>query len=321
MGPNVTSISAPLDAPTVSVPVEFRQNATDADNHGVATVAAAYAQDQVALTSHLDAVLGVRFDSFSADVTNHRTATDFSSHDGLLSPRVGLVYKLTAPVSLYGSYTLTYLPRAGEQLASLSLTNQALDPEEFRNYEVGAKWDVNAGFAVTAALYRLDRGNVVVADPADVTRSILVDAQRTRGLEVELSGNVTRAWSIAGGYAWQHGEITRSISATAQAGAALAQVPAHSFSLWNKYQVTPRIAAALGVVSRGDVFTSTDNLVVLPAWGRVDGAVFYNVTPRLRVQANVENLLDAHYHPYANSNTNITPGSPRALRVSLTTRF
>ena len=321
VGPNVTSISAPLDAPTVSVPVEFRQNATDADNHGVATVAAAYAQDQVALTSHLDAVLGVRFDSFSADVTNNRTATDFSSHDGLLSPRVGLVYKLTAPVSLYGSYTLTYLPRAGEQLASLSLTNQALDPEEFRNYEVGAKWDVNAGFAVTAALYRLDRGNVVVADPADVTRSILVDAQRTRGLEVELSGNVTRAWSIAGGYAWQHGEITRSISASAQAGAALAQVPAHSFSLWNKYQVTPRIAAALGVVSRGDVFTSTDNLVVLPAWGRVDGAVFYNVTPRLRVQANVENLLDAHYHPYANSNTNITPGSPRALRVSLTTRF
>jgi catecholate siderophore receptor len=154
-----------------------------------------------------------------------------------------------------------------------------------------------------------------------VTRSILVDAQRTRGLEVELSGNVTRAWSIAGGYAWQHGEITRSISATAQAGAALAQVPAHSFSLWNKYQFTPRIAAALGVVSRGDVFTSTDNLVVLPAWGRVDGAVFYNVTPRLRVQANVENLLDAHYYPYANSNTNITPGSPRALRVSLTTRF
>ena len=72
---------------------------------------------------------------------------------------------------------------------------------------------------------------------------------------------------------------------------------------------------------RGDVFTSTDNLVVLPAWARVDGAVFYDVSPRLRVQANVENLLDANYYPYAHSNTNITPGSPRALRVSLTTRF
>ncbi len=81
---------------------------------------------------------------------------------------------------------MTYLPRAGEQLSSLSLTNQALDPEEFRNYEVGAKWDVNPGLAFTAALYRLDRSNVVVPDPVDPTRSILVDAQRTKGLELEL---------------------------------------------------------------------------------------------------------------------------------------
>ena len=161
----------------------------------------------------------------------------------------------------------------------------------------------------------------MVPDPADPTRSILVDAQRTKGLELELQGNLTRAWSLVGGYAYQDGEITQSISATAQAGATLAQLPKHSLSLWNKYRFTPRIAAALGIISRGDVFTSTDNLVVLPAWARVDGAVFYDVTPRLRVQANVENLFDANYYPYAHSNTNITPGSPRALRVSLTTRF
>jgi len=321
LGPNVATFIAPLGAPTISQPLTFRQNATDADNQSVATVAAAYVQDQIALTSHLEAVVGLRFDSFDADVTNNRTATDFSSRDGLLSPRVGLVYKPTAPLSLYGSYTLTYLPRAGEQLASLSLTNQALDPEEFRNYEVGAKWDVSPGLGFTAALYRLDRSNVVVPDPADPTRSILVDAQRTKGLELELQGNLTRAWSLVGGYAYQDGEITQSISATAQAGATLAQLPKHSLSLWNKYQFTPRIAAALGIISRGDVFTSTDNLVVLPAWARVDGAVFYDVTPRLRVQANVENLFDANYYPYAHSNTNITPGSPRALRVSLTTRF
>ena len=102
----------------------------------------AYAQDQIALSQRVEAVVGLRFDSFNADVTNNRTATDFTSDDGLLSPRVGLIYKPILPLSLYGSYSLTYLPRAGEQLSSLSLTNQALDPEEFRNYEVGAKWDV-----------------------------------------------------------------------------------------------------------------------------------------------------------------------------------
>jgi catecholate siderophore receptor len=321
LGANVTTVNAPLTAPTISLPVTFRQNATDADNHGVTTIAAAYAQDQIALSKQVDAVVGLRFDSFNADVTNNRTAIDFSSRDGLLSPRVGLIYRPVLPLSLYGSYSLTYLPRAGEQLSSLSLTNQALDPEEFRNYEIGAKWDVRPSLTFTAALYRLDRGNVIVPSPTDPAVSMLVDAQRTKGLELELNGKITRAWSVAGGYAYQDGEITHSISATARAGASLAQLPKHSISLWNKYDITPRVAAALGVIHRSDAFTSTDNLVVLPNWTRVDAAVYYQLTSRLRAQINIENLFDEAYYLNAHSNTNISPGSPRAVRFALTTRF
>ena len=321
LGANVTTFHAPLTSPTISSPVEFRQSATDANNHGVTTVASVYAQDQVALSERVDAVVGLRFDSFKASVTNNRTSAEFSSDDGLLSPRVGLIYKPVSPLSLYTSYSLTYLPRAGEQLSSLSVTNQALDPEEYRNYEVGAKWDVRATFSLTAALYRLDRGNVVVPDPADPTRSLLVDAQRARGLELGVNGNITRGWSMAGGYAYQDGEITRAISATAQAGATLAQLPAHSLSLWNKYEFTPRVAAALGLLYRGDVFTSTDNTIVLPNWTRADAAIYYNVTPQIRAQINIENLFDEDYYLNAHSNTNISPGSPRALRFALTTRF
>lgn len=321
VGATATSLSVALSAPTVSVPVSFRQSATDADNHGVATVTALYAQDQVALSPRVDAIVGVRLDRFGVNFTNNRTATDFSSTDDLLSPRVGLIYKPIIPLSFYGSYSMTYAPRAGEQLASLSLTNQALDPEEFRNYEIGTKWDVAPTLALTAALYRLDRDNVAVADPNDSTRSILVDAQRTHGFELELNGNVTRAWSVAGGYAYQNGEITRSISAAAQAGAVLAQLPRHSVSFWNKYEITARVAAGLGVLFRGESFTSTDNLVTLPNWTRADAAVYYRLTTKLRAQINVENLLDTRYYVSAHSNTNITPGSPRAVRVALTARF
>ncbi len=316
-----TSIQAPVASPTVAVPVTFRQSATDADNHGVANIAAVYAQDQVELTSQLQAVAGLRFDNFDVDFTNNRTATAFSTTDRLLSPRLGLIYKPVLPLSLYGSYSLTYVPRAGEQLASLSLSNQALDPEEFRNYEVGAKWDIRPALGLTAAVYRLDRSNVVVPDPNDPTISMLVDAQRTKGLELELTGALTPDWNLIAGYAYQDGTITRSISATAQAGATLAQVPAHSFSIWSRYKVTPRWSAALGVVRRTEMFTSTDNTVVLPAFTRVDGAVFFDVTSKLRAQFNFENLLDEHYYSNAHSNSNITPGSPRAVKLSVTTRF
>jgi catecholate siderophore receptor len=167
----------------------------------------------------------------------------------------------------------------------------------------------------------LDRGNVVVPSPNDPAVSLLVDAQRAKGLELGVNGYVTGAWSVAGGYAYQDGEITRSISASAQAGATLAQLPKHSISLWNKYQFTHRFAAGAGVVYRGDVFTSTDNVVLLPKWTRVDAAMYYNVTAVVRVQINIENVFDERYFLNANSNTNITPGSPRAIRFALTTRF
>lgn len=320
LGPNVTSTTVPLSHPLVGLPLEFRQNATDADNSGTATIAAVYAQDQIALSSHVQAVVGLRYDSFAVDFTNNRSGAIVTSRDGLLSPRAGLIFKPIAPVSIYASYSLAYVPRAGDQLSSLSLSNQALDPEEFRNYEVGAKWDVRS-VALSIAAYRLDRGNVAVADPADATRSVLVDAQRMKGLEASVDGRLTPWWTIAGGYAFQHGEITRSISATAQAGASLAQVPRHSLSLWNKYDLPARLGAGIGLIHRGEMFAATDNRVTLASFTRVDGALFWTATAKLRAQINVENLFDERYFASAHNNSNILPGSPRAFKVSVTARF
>ena len=199
------------------------------------------------------------------------------------------------------------------------MSNQALDPEEFRNYEFGAKWDVVPDFSLTAAL-SADRGNVVVPDPVDAALSLLVDAQRTKGFELGLNGYLTRAWNIAGGYAYQDGVITQSISATAQAGAVLAQLPKHSLSLWNKYDFTPRVAAAIGLLSRDDVFAATDNsyLAGLDAGGR--GRLFQR-DGQGSCAGEHRKPFDKDYYLNAHSNTNITPGSPRAVRFALTTRF
>ena len=319
LGPNATSVTVPVGAPTTSLPIEFRQGPTDADNDGVATVAAVYAQDQVAIADRVHLVVGVRYDRFAVDFRNHRTGIAVESTDGRVSPRVGLVVKPWRPLSLYASHTRSFLPRAGEQLSSLSPTNRALDPEEFRNDEIGAKWDLE-WLSFTAAVYRLDRGNVAVPDPVLPEVSHLVDGQRTKGLELGATGSLTRAWTIMAGYAYQDGEILSSLSPTARAGARLAQLPAHSFAVWNRYDLSRRWGVGLGVIHRGDVFASTDNTVVVPAFTRVDAGVF-GTFGRFRGQVNVENLQNERYFAYANSNNNITPGSPRSVRVALTTRF
>jgi catecholate siderophore receptor len=321
ISPATTSVALPLSSPTTSLPMAFRRNAGDADNHGTATIASLYAQDQVSLTDHLQAVVGVRYDRFRIDFRNNRTAAEIAGEDDLVSPRLGLIVKPRHDLSFYGSYSLSYLPRAGEQLSSLTTANRSLDPERYTNYEIGAKWGITPGLELTLATYRLDRGNVVVPDPEDPTVSLLVDGQQTTGVEAGLGGNLSAAWGVVVAYAYQDGEVTRSQSASAQAGARLAQLPEHSLSIWNKVVISDRWDVGLGLLHRGDIFTSTDNTVTLPAFTRVDAAVFFTLSRQVRLQVNVENLFDTSYYAFSHNNNNNTPGSPIAVRAAVTTRF
>ncbi|MCI1711772.1 MAG: TonB-dependent siderophore receptor [Chiayiivirga sp.] len=320
-GADRTSISVPIANPRNPLPITFRPSATDANNHSVADIAALYVQDQIAFSDQWQAILGLRYDRFDIDFRNNRTGAQLDNRDNLVSPRAGLIFRPVDPVSLYASYSVAYQPRAGEQLSSLSPTNASLDPEEFRNYEIGAKWDAAPNLSFNAAVFRLDRSNVLVPDPADATRSILVDGQRTRGVELELVGEINDYWRVSGGYAWADGEITRTQSATVPAGNSVAQLPEHSFTLWNRFELNAKWGLAVGAIRRGDSFTNTDNRVTLPGYTRVDGAVYYTVNDRLRLQLNAENLLDKEYFPNAHTTNNITPGSPRSAWISATLRF
>jgi len=316
-----TSVLVPIANPRTSLPITFLPGASNANNHGVAKTVAAYVQDQVRLLPQLQAVAGVRFERFEVDFLNNRTAVRLDSTDTLVSPRAGLLFKPSEPISTYVSYSMSYVPRAGEQLTSLSLTNRSLDPEEFTNYEAGLKWDLRPDLALTAAVYRLSRSNVVITDPADPTKSLLVDGQRAKGVELGLVGRLTKNWSVAGGYAYQDGQILATQSATVLAGARLAQLPRHTVSLWHRYDLNKQWGAGMGLIYRDEIFASTDNTVRLPGFLRFDAALFHRFNDRLRAQINVENVLDRHYYASAHSNNNITPGSPRAFRVSLTTQF
>jgi catecholate siderophore receptor len=307
-----------LSDPIYRGAIDFQSRTPSNDNSGTAKTAAIYVQDQIEFSPQWEAIVGLRYDRFDIDFQNNLDGTVITTEDNLLSPRAGLIYKPQQNVSVYASYSMTYVPRAGEQLSSLSLTNQALDPEEFESAEVGVKWNVRPDLALTAAVYQLDQSNVAVKDPANPTTLILEDGQRTRGAELEVAGQVTNAWSVMGGYAYQNAEIQGSGS---QAGATVGQVPKHSFALWNRYDFTPTWGAAVGVTSRSHVFATTSNRVRLPGFARVDAAVFYKINENFRAQLNVENVLDREYYASAHNDNNISPGSPRAVRLSLTGSF
>jgi catecholate siderophore receptor len=320
VGANATSITVPIVNPYTNQ-VVFRQGATDANNYGEVDTAGIYVQDQIEWNTQWQTVVGLRRDRFAVDFLNRRTNDKIKVTDTPVSPRLGLVFKPMVDVSIYGSYSIAYVPRAGDQLSSLTASNKAFDPEKFKNIEIGAKWDAMKDLSLSVALYQLDRSNVAITDPSDSTKTILVDGQRSKGVELSVTGKITSAWSIMGGYAYQDAKITKTQSATVLAGASLAQVPKHSASLWNRYDLNDSWGFGLGIVYRSEIYPSTDNTVVLPGFTRVDAAAFYNLNSQVRLQFNLENLADKSYYASANSNNNITPGSPRALRLTANFKF
>ena len=308
----------------------WRQIASSGDNEGSLDIAAFYVQDQIEISPQFEIVLGIRFEHLVTRVTDRRTVgfpagqpRDFRVEDNLWSPRAGLIFKPAESASIYAGFSRSYLPRGGDQLTSLSLTNQSLDPERYTNYEIGAKWDISPHFNISAALYQLERENVIVlVDPNNPGAGTeLGGGQRSRGLEISVAGNVTPELSLVGAYTYQEAEFTRAISASVQAGAEIPNAPRHSASLWARYDVAAGLGFALGAIVQGRRFAAQDNLVRLPGYARFDGAVYYRINENFDVQLNVENLLDEHYFVYAHSNTNISPGSPTSARIALNVRF
>ena len=306
----------PLSDPTAHILTTWAQSPTDANNRVTAKVSAIYVQDQIRPAKWLEIVAGLRFDSFRLRVNDLRASGGILSRtDKLWSPRLGLVLKPQDNLSFYASYSRSYLPQSGDQFSSLDVDRAALKPERFDNYEAGAKWEILDGLLATAAIYRLDRTNTRATDP--VTQlTVLTGAQRSRGIELGLERSVTSRWLVSAGYTLQKAEITKTTSA-APAGRQVPLVPRHSFSLWNRYDFTKQFGAGLGIIARSKSYAAISNAVKLPAYARVDGALYYKLPGGAEAQINVENILGARYFPTANGDNNISPGAPRSIKATV----
>jgi len=296
------------------------------DRRSDVAFASVYLQDQIDLTDALKLVAGFRYDRFDIDVLDLIEVDDgpldgndgrLGRVDGEISPRFGLIYKPAETMSVYASYSESFLPRSGDQFLTLSLTTQALDPQVFENIEIGAKWDVTEALSLTGALFRLERDSVTTVDPLDPGNALILDGTLTRGIELQAVGALTDRWTVNAGFSYLNGEVRGGDDD----GNRTRQTPKTMFSAWSRYQASDRLAFGLGLAHQGAMFATEDNTVESPAFTRVDAAVFYDLSEAVRIQVNLENLLNTDYFPDAHSNDNISTGEPINARFTLSGRF
>ena len=306
----VVPLTDPIVVPAFSFPAFNRSTVSDLNFLSL------YVQDQISIGDHFDLIGGVRFDRFDLDVNDIQNGLLLSRTDEKFSPRFGAIYKPQENISIYASYAKSFLPRSGDQFLTLNPTNANLAPETFVNYEIGVKWDLTSGLSLTTALFRLDRDDQAIL--LDNQGNSTLSGSRTEGVEFQLVGKLTDQLQINAGYSYLDGQ-QRNASSVGGQDLRLFQVPEHMISLWTKYDVTEQFAGGIGVTHQSSQFATNDNSVRIPAFTRVDAALYYDVSESVQVQLNVENLFDADYYPAVHNNDNISTGEP--LNARLTVKF
>ncbi|MEM7481412.1 MAG: TonB-dependent siderophore receptor [Acidobacteriota bacterium] len=289
----------------------FSTDLNDDTRVGVEVVSV-YVQDEIELSDKFDVVIGARFDSFDIEVFNVPANDIRTRTDEEVSPRLGLVFKPQENVSLYGSYSESFLPRSGEQFANINGDNNRLDPNTFANLEVGVKWDLSQRLSLTAALFEVEQESPVVSDSDAGTFDVIETS--VDGFEAQLQGQLTDRWFIAAGYSYLDGEQANGVRRPRE-------LPENMFSLWNNYEVTSRFALGIGLTYQDESFINNSNSAVLPSYTRVDAAAYYDVSDTLRVQLNIENLTDELYFPNSHSTHQATVGAPLNASLSVRGRF
>ena len=310
----VFDISRPMDFTVNSAGVATAVNFTNSlksKTESDISVTSLFIQDQMDLTDNIKLMVGGRLDSFDITVDDIKNGTSESRTDDRFSPRAGLIYKPQESVSLYMSYSESFLPRSGEQFKKLDATAARLDPDVFESTELGVKWAMTDTLSFTAAIFDSEQTKAtydnVTGENSEI-RGLQVD-----GMEVELRGQVSDKLELAVGYS--------SLDGTTSSGGVAREVPDHTFSLFAKYQVDENFGWALGVTQQGESHIKDNSTLILPEYTRFDFAAYWDVSDDMVLRLNVENLSDELYFPHSHSTHQASVGEPLNARVSLSKRF
>ncbi|WP_220812696.1 TonB-dependent siderophore receptor [Pseudomonas paralcaligenes] len=266
-------------------------------------------------TDDLSVILGARVTDWK-----NRTQTQDLVETGVTIPYVGVVYDLNDWLSTYASYTSIFNPQSNEDR-----DGKTLEPEEGDNYELGLKSEFFDGrLNASVAVFEVRKDNLAVRDGNELTPSggnayVAESNTKARGYELEVSGELTPGWNLAGGF-------TQVVTRNKAGDRINPDQPRHQFKLFTTYRLPgalEKLTVGGGVNWQSEIHASgqTGNYrksFAQDAYTVVGLMARYQATEQLAVSLNLDNLLDEKYLLNTGGHTY---GAPRNLMATAKYQF
>jgi len=280
---------------------------------------AVYLQNLIELTPNLKFLAGGRFDWVdSYDIYEDEPDLNTRNSDAEFSPRLGIVYQPTDTTSIYASWTNSFNP----QYFGRSRNNEPFKPETSEQFEIGIKQDfLNNQLSTTLAFFDISKKNVLTPDPIDTDFSVQTGEQKSRGVELDIVGEILPGWKVIATYAYTHAYVSEDNSPEL-INDRLPGVPYHSASLWTTYELQQGnlqgLGLGLGLVYAGERAGSLPNQIQIPSYVRTDASIFYQRN-NWRAAVNFKNLFDTKY--YESQTFFIVPAAPLTVLGNISFDF
>ncbi len=280
---------------------------------------ALYVQDLIELLPNLKLLAGGRFDwvdSYYKDLAEN--AFDIRTSDSKFSPRVGIVYQPTDTTSLYASWTNSFNP----QIFGRSRTGEQFKPETGEQFEVGVKQEFfDKRLSATLAFFDITKQNVLTTDPEDPDFSIQTGEQKSRGVELDITGEILPGWKVIATYAYTDAYVSED-NELDLVDNRLQAVPYNSASLWTTYEFQQGnlqgLGFGLGLVYVGEREATLPNTIKIPSFVRTDASLFYRRN-NWQAALNFKNLFDTEY--YESQSFYLVPGAPFTVLGTVSVEF
>ena len=286
---NPVDVTFPLPDPSTA-PVTF-------DGETRIDALSVYIQDQVNLLDNLILLAGIRYETVEQEAIRNPTffsptASETTLNEDAFSPRIGLVYQPIDEVSLYGSFSRSFIPNT-----ATTFENEIIPPEQGEQFEIGVRAELLEGrFTTNLALFNITKQNVANPDPNNPRFFIATGELRSRGVELDIAGEILPGWNIIANYAYTDADITEDN--TGIEDNRLFGVPENNFNLWTTYDIQAGSLEGLGVGLGfnyvDERFGDNDNSFKLDSYFLTNAAVSYE-RDNWRAALNIRNLFDIDY--------------------------